>query len=158
MRSSINGRTRSRMRIATARWVFVIALSCLFFYSSQFFGAPSPMPAPTSAGDLFREKPFGPIPPPAPTPEIKTRDFEESKPIPVGWYIGGGVVAGLMVALLLWGAARAWHSSNLFDRQYSFPTGVQAALRLGGDRCGGHMATISLGSADLSPTLETKDT
>ena len=149
---------RSSMRIPDWRPAFLIALSLTSFCSSNVVAAPSPMPAPTSAGGLFQDKPFGPLPPPTATPPIKIRDLEDPKPIPFGWYVGGGVLAAVTVMLLLWGAARAWRSSNLFDRQYYFPTDPEPALRLNAVRCGGHMATIDLGPPDVPPPSETKDT
>jgi uncharacterized membrane protein YgcG len=43
----------------------------------------------------------------------------------------------------LWIAARVWRAANLFDHRYHFPTTGPAALRFGGQRCGGQMATMS---------------
>ena len=43
---------------------------------------------------------------------------------------------------IFYAASRAWRSSNVFDRQYRFPEGGEAALRFGATRSGGHMATI----------------
>ena len=149
---------RDSMRISYWRPAFLLALSVVSLHFSNAVAAPSPMPAPTSAGGLFQDKPFGPLPPPTPTPPIQIREFEDPKPIHFGWYVGGAVVTAATILLLLWGAARAWRSSNLFDRQYYFPTDPEPALRLNAVRCGGHMATIDLGPPDVSPPSETKDT
>ena len=75
-----------------------------------------------------------------PTPMRKIKEPEQ--PIPVGWIIGGAAVIVIGTALFLWGSARQWHSSNLFDRQYRFPRSTKVAQRFGAKRCGGHMATV----------------
>ncbi len=102
--------------------------------------APTPLPAPQPAGSLFKERPFGPLPPPTEAP-VKRFDTEE-KPIPTSYIIGGAAAALLIIALILWGSARAWRSANIFDQQYRFPANPEPALRFGGARSGGHMATI----------------
>lgn len=118
--------------------------------------AQSPLPAPSSAESLFKERPFGPLPPPTASPSPKHFASEDEKPIPASWWIGG--IAGVVVAAagVLYGAARAWHSSNLFGRQYRFPEGGEAALRFGAMRSGGHMASIRFGEG--RPVSKTKDT
>ena len=103
------------------------------------------LPPPAAATPEFKERPYGPIPAPTKEPRAKVKDIEPSKPIPLGWKIGGAVAAVLALAGLLYGASKAWHSSNLFDREYRFPTGSDAALRFGGKRCGGYMATLRFG-------------
>ncbi|MGI9086179.1 MAG: hypothetical protein ACR2HH_00315 [Chthoniobacterales bacterium] len=114
---------------------------CLTSASPLPAASPTPLPAPKSAGSLFKERPFGPLPPPTEAP-VKRFDLEEEKPIPREWIIGGVAVGLLILALILWGSARAWRSSNLFDQQYRFPENPAPALRLGGTRSGGHLATI----------------
>jgi hypothetical protein len=70
------------------------------------------------------------------------------KPIPLPWKIA--IVLGSIAAasLVLWILIRVWRSANLFDREYRFPLTATAAVRLGGTRSGGHMATISFGDRD----------
>ena len=80
------------------------------------------------------------VPPPAP---MQTRGrIPESEPIPQGWVIAGEATVTLIAAIGLIAAARAWRSSNLFDRKYRFPSGDPAALRFGGNRSGGFMAAV----------------
>ncbi len=80
------------------------------------------------------------VPPQPPTP-ARGR-IPESEPIPQGWIIAGEAAVALISAAVLFAAARAWRSSNLFDRKYRFPSGEPTALRFGGTRSGGFMATI----------------
>ena len=109
------------------------------------------LPAPPAATPDFKDRPFGPIPAPTKEPRAKPKDIEPSKPLPLGWKITIGAAIVLGTAGLLYGASKAWHSSNLFDREYRFPTGDTAALRFGGKRCGGHMATIRFGDPFAQP-------
>jgi len=143
---------RSEARGSSCALFVVVALH--LFISSAGVLAQSPMPAPSSANELFKDRAFGPNPPPTPTPRARPINPDDEKPIPVGWYIGGAAAALLALAGILYGTARASHSSNLFDRQYQFPVGSEPALRFGGTRCGGHMATVDLGR----PRLKSKDT
>ena len=99
-------------------------------------------PSPTPTPPIFDPRPLGVIPPPTPTPMRKFARVEEEQPIPRGWKITGGIVAALAAAGLLYGAARAWRTGNLFDRQYVFPTSGNPAVRFGGEKSGGHMATV----------------
>ena len=51
------------------------------------------------------------------------------------------VLAGLV---FFWVASRVWRSANLFDYRYRFAGSDEtAALRFGGARCGGQMATMN---------------
>lgn len=51
------------------------------------------------------------------------------------------VLAGLV---FFWVASRVWRSANLFDYRYRFLDSAEpAALRFGGARCGGQMATMN---------------
>lgn len=113
---------------------------------------PTPLPAPSSANSLFKAQPFGPLPPPTPTPTPRRISLEEEEPIPTSWWVGGIAAAVLAVVGILFAASRAWRSANVFDRQYRFPEGGEAALRLGGSRCGGHMATIQFEPKERSET------
>ena len=117
-----------------------------------FAAAPTPFPPPQPAEPLFQERGFGPVPEETQTPPQKKFDTEEEKPIPREWIIGGIAATVLAIAGILYGSARAWHSSNIFDQQYRFPVNANPALRFGGLRSGGHMATIRLdGNRDGKP-------
>ena len=65
------------------------------------------------------------------------------KPIPLGLKIAIVLGAIVIASVPLWIAMRVWRSSNLFDRQYRFPQVETAALRLGANRSGGHMAVVT---------------
>ncbi len=106
---------------------------------------------PAPAAPLFQDRPFGPRPAPTDTPAARKINPEDDKPIPLTWIIGGACAAAIAIALLLYGSARRWRSSNLFDRQYRFPVDPNPALRFGGKKCGGHLAQVRFGSA-IKPT------
>jgi len=103
------------------------------------------LPPPQPGTPDFQDRPFGPIPAPTQEPPAKPKDVEESKPIPREWLIGGAIAWALAIAGLLYAANKAWYSSNLFDREYRFPEARDVALRFGGKRSGGHMATLRFG-------------
>ncbi len=114
-------------------------------------GGPALLPAQSTPRSsptppIFDPRPVGVIPPPTPTPRYSGRtEAEEEKPIERVWlFVGGGVVL-LLGAGVLWFALGAWRSSNLFDRQYLFPESEAADLRLGGLKCGGHLAQVQFG-------------
>ncbi len=69
-------------------------------------------------------------------------------PIPRVWIIAGASVALLAGCGLLYASIRAWRSSNLFDREYHFPPAGPSAMRFGGARSGGLMATINFRKSD----------
>src|SRR4051812_11030614 len=108
------------------RKVAICALTLLLVGGGIDLRAQSARPTPTPP--IFVPRPFGAIPAPTPTPQHKSPTDEEEKPIPRAWIIGGAIAAALVLAGLLYGAARAWRSSNLFDRQYTFPVTREAAL------------------------------
>lgn len=62
--------------------------------------------------------------------------------IALGWKIAIIAVIASAVGTGLYFSVRSWRSSNLFDRQYRFPSVAQVPLRLGGTKSGGSMATI----------------
>ena len=131
--------------------LFVRLLPMLLFCGASVLPLVAQLPPPPAATPEFKERPFGPLPPPTQAPPPKPKDVEPPKPIPREWLIGGGIAWVLAIAALLWGANKAWHSSNLFDRQYRFPESRDPALRLGGKRSGGHMATIQFGTPVQRP-------
>ena len=145
-----------RMRALRSAGIFLLSLLLLFVARDGAF-AQSPMPEPSSAEELFQERPFGPYDPTTPTPRTRIINPDDDKPIPVGWYIGGAAAALLAIVGLFYGTARASRSSNLFDRQYHFPTGAEAALRFGATKSGGHMATIELDPSTQRRSLKAED-
>lgn len=64
-------------------------------------------------------------------------------PIALRWKIAVVLAVVVLSSALLWISIRVWRSSNLFDRQYRFPEVATAAERLGANRSGGHLATIT---------------
>jgi hypothetical protein len=78
-----------------------------------------------------------------PQPEAPARQsIPEREPIPQGWVYAGEAVGALLGAVVLFNAVRAWRASNVFERNYTFPSAEPAAVRFGGNRNGGHMAVI----------------
>ncbi len=131
------------------QWIARAAFAAVLLLSSAaatpaFGQSGAPSPSPSAA--IFEVRPFGPLPPPEPSAPSHIMEDLERKPIPLAWLIGGGIVTAIVVLLLIWGAARAARSSNLFDQQYRFPAAGAAALRFGGQKSGGHLAR-----ADLPP-------
>lgn len=125
----------------------LVALLLTLCWDHLHAQAQTPSPAPTI---ILRN--FGVIPTPTPTPQrrgISPAEPEE-KPLPRSWLIGGGLAAILATAGIIYGASRVWRSSNLFDRQYHFPRPEKVALRFGGERCGGHLASVTF-AAPKSP-------
>src|SRR3712207_5465273 len=99
---------------------FLLFLLILFFLPA---GALPQVPPLNPEEPAVKERPFGPIPPPTPTPQrrMKTREFEEMKPLPKTW-LWGGIGAGVLaIAAVVYGAVRNWRSSALFEREYRFP-------------------------------------
>ena len=132
---------------------FVLLLLLCFSCALQ-----AQLPAPQPANPLFKDRPFGPVAPPTPTPQRKANVFqEEEKPIPREWIIGGSIAGALLVIAILYLATRRWRSSNLFDREYRFPYNEDVAVRFGAQKCGGLMATLRWNESRAAPGL-TKDT
>lgn len=131
------------------------ALLCFILAAGSLLDLHAQMPTPSPAEPLFKERPFGPLPPPTSTP-VRKAEPEPEEPIPLNWLIGGTAAAVLAIGLVLFLAARRWHSSNLFDRQYRFPVVRDPALRFGAKKCGGHLARVEFGRAGLERS-ETKE-
>ncbi len=124
---------------------FVLLSAVCLWLSLAGKGAAAPFPSP-SPGGTIELRVYGIIPTPSPTPKPTAAPLEEpSKPIPRGWIVGGAIAGALLAAGLFYGAARAWRESNLFDRQYRFPAVSGVAVRLGAEKCGGHLATVRFG-------------
>lgn len=128
----------------------VIMLVLMMAWGRTHLQAQSASPSP-----IFRAQQFGVIPRPTPTPtrRVAAEPEEEAKPIPRSWVIGGAIAAVVALGGLSYLATRVWRSSNLFDREYRFPVTRDAAIRLGAERCGGHMAVVQFGK----PRSKTKD-
>src|SRR5438046_10060016 len=110
------------------------------------------VPQPSPSEPIFKERPYGPVPPPTPTP-MRKKIEPEGPPIPTGYIIGGIAVVVIGVAIFLYGSARQWRASNLFDRQYRFPRPANVAERFGAQRCGGHIGTVRF---DISESTNTQ--
>lgn len=104
---------------------------------------PAPVVNSQPAPNPFNEKRF--LLSPTPTPASDSLILEQHparKSIPRGLIIAI-VIALIVIALVvLVFSVRAWRASNLFDREYHFPTVTSVATRLGAKRTGGCMATI----------------
>ncbi len=133
---------------------FALLVMFVSLISSTAFPTPTPYPEPKSAKKLFKNRPWGPRPKPTPAPSSRRRS-EEREPFPAGWRRGLIAGATLLTFVILYRAARALRSANLFDRQYRFPKSTEAAFRFGATRSGGHMATIHFGP---DPPSKTEDT
>jgi len=127
---------------------FVLPALLLLWASVLPVAAQPPKPSPSAP--LFQDRPFGPRPAPTLPRAVKPKESQPEKPIPIVWVISGGLAAVASAVALLYWAARAWRSSNLFDRQHRFPEAKEAALRLGGTRRGGHMARLRFGTSASS--------
>ncbi len=105
------------------------------------------LPSPSGTQTLILRQ-FGAIPPPSPTPSRPAPRVseEQEKPMPRSWIIAGSIAGALVLLGLVYVAVRVWRSSNLFDRQYRFPPAKDVAVRLGGEKCGVHMATVHFGA------------
>ncbi len=148
----------SRVRSSGCARRLLPSLLLVLMGTGLFAASPPPLPPPQPAEPLLQERPFGPLPEATETPPPKKFEDEDEKPIPRGWIIGGVAAAVLALAGILYGSARAWHSSNLFDQQYRFPVNDKPALRFGGQRCGGHMATIRSGDSRVARSSGTRAT
>ena len=107
-----------------------------FLFASAAVALPPPSPSPP----VFQDRPFGPKPAPTP-PRPSIVQTEPGRPIPRAWIVGGATFGAIAAAALMFFAVRAWQMSRLFGRQYLFPKPERVALRLGGERSGGLMAT-----------------
>ena len=132
------------------RWI--VATICIFLVLASPAGA---LPPPSPSPPLFQDRPFGPRPAPTPPrPSVVRSDLRQ--PIPRGWIVAGAGFAVLAGGAILFFAIRAWRVSRLFGRQYLFPVREKVALRLGGERSGGLMATARFGDAAAPVTMRSK--
>lgn len=79
------------------------------------------------------------VPPVSATPAHRA---PPSEPIPRGWIIGGAALVFLAGCGLLFAASKAWRAAHVFEGKCRFPIRTEAALRFGGNRSGGLMASI----------------
>jgi hypothetical protein len=82
------------------------------------------------------------------TPSITPDQLLETQsrpPKPLSRMSKLGVAAAVMLVslIVLLFSIRAWRAGNLFDREYRLPPLASVAIRLGGNRSGGCMATIN---------------
>lgn len=145
-------RAKALWHALAATWILVVSCVGQWELNAQEL---SPTPTPP----IFDPRPLGVIPRPTPTPKRKFAVEQEERPIPRGWKIGGAVAGALAAMAVVYGAARAWRSANIFDRQYLFPVSGDAAVRFGGEKSGGHMATVQFrGERAPLAASKTKDT
>ncbi|MEP7015573.1 MAG: hypothetical protein ABI925_09045 [Verrucomicrobiota bacterium] len=101
------------------------------------------LPAARSQGISPATEALTPSPTIAPENPFAKLAQPSRKPIPLRWKVAIVLTALVIAAAALWFSIRVWQSSNLFDRQYRFAAVPTAAIRLGANRSGGHMATIT---------------
>jgi len=131
-----------------ARSAFLVfALIGFAIFAPVAFAQPDP--------SIFDQRRFVP-PPNAPAPEA-ARPPAPARAIPRVVLIAGAAVLLIVSSFLLFKSARAWRSSNLFDRQYRFPAAGPPALRFGGNRCGGQMAAIKFSDASEAKAFAKSD-
>jgi hypothetical protein len=97
---------------------------------------------------------------PRSTPSVTPDQLVETQsrpPKPLSRMSKLGVTAAVMLLslIVLLFSIRAWRAGNLFDREYRFPPVASVAIRLGGNRSGGCMATISF--RDRADTITAAD-
>ena len=134
----------SRFLLASRYTIFVFVLIGFAVFAPLVFAQPDP--------SIFDQRRY--VPQETPRPEVERTP--PSKPIPKVVLIAGGAVLLLVSGILLAKSVRTWRSSNLFDRQYRFPAPGPAALRFGGNRCGGQLATVTFRTAEMKPSEKSK--
>ena len=137
------------LRARTSRFAAacVAALAAVLFCAVAVAPALSELPPPSTSPPVFQDRPFGPKPMPTP-PQPSVVRPEASEPIPRSWIVGGVAVGALVAGAMLFFALRAWRMARIFGRQYRFPVPAKVAVRLGGERSGGLLATTRFASAD----------
>lgn len=111
-------------------FLVIVTLSMLFAFCPSSFAQDAASPPSPSSATAVPENPF-------------VQSAGPSKK-PTSLKVKLGVAFALLTAAAgtLWISMRVWRAANLFDRQYHFPPPQTAALRLGANRSGGHLATI----------------
>jgi hypothetical protein len=134
----------SRFLLASRYTIFVFVLIGFAIFAPLAFAQPDP--------SIFDQRRY--VPQETPRPEAERTP--PSKPIPKVVLIAGAAALLLVSGILLVRSVRAWRSSNLFDRQYRFPAPGPVALRFGGNRCGGQLATLTFRGAEVNPSEKSK--
>ena len=135
------------LRFAARRLsILAAALSCAVAVAPAL----AELPPPSTSPPVFQDRPFGPKPPPTP-PQPSVVGSGASEPVPRAWILGGAAFGALVVGGVLFFALRAWRMARIFGRQYRFPVPAKVAVRLGGERSGGLMATTRF--AANAPTV-----
>jgi hypothetical protein len=116
--------------IATLSMLFAL---CLSSHAQDAANAPAASSATASAENPFVQS-AGP----------------SKKPTLLAVKIGIAFALAAATGGVLWISMRVWRAANLFDRQYQFQPPQTAALRLGANRSGGHLATIKFAD-DTAP-------
>ena len=122
-------------------WTVAALLLVTFVFAASAPALPLPSPSPP----VFQDRPFGPRPAPTP-PRPSVVRMQKREPLPRAWIIGGVALGSLACAGVLFFGIRVWRTSRLFGRQHLFPVRDKVALRFGGERAGGLMATSRFGS------------
>ena len=125
------------------------------FMATAAAAAPS-LPPLSPSPPVFEPRPFGPAPPPTPPQPTVVRNVSPN-PLPRKWIVGAGALATVAGGALLFFGIRVWRTSRLFGRQYRFPVPDEVALRLGGERSGGLLATARFGENDAGSVSKPKD-
>jgi hypothetical protein len=143
-------------KFCIASFRFVLGARCtLFVFVLVGFAIVAPIAFAQPDPSIFDERRY--VPQQQGPPPQAERPPPPSKPLPRAVLIAGAAVLLLVSSILLFKSARAWRSSNLFDRQYRFPSTGPAALRFGGNRCGGQLATLNFHGAAKEKTLAKSD-
>ena len=135
---------RSSARHLRARRLSTLA--ALLFCVIAATPAVAELPPPSTSPPVFQDRPFGPKPPPTP-PQPSVVRPGSADPIPRSWILGGIAFGGVVAGAILFFALRAWRMARIFGRQYRFPVPANVALRLGGERSGGLLATTRFENA-----------
>ena len=133
--------------IAKVRRLRYAAVLCCAVVLTPALPAQSPPASPSPP--LFQDRPFGPKPAPTP-PRPSVARTEAGESMSRSWIVAGAALGALAGGALLFFGFRASRMARLFGRQYRFPVRSKVALRLGGERSGGLMATASF-RADAPP-------
>ena len=130
-------------------------LAAVLFCAVTVPPAVAELPPPSTSPPEFRDRPFGPKPPPTP-PRPSVVRSESPERLPRSWILGGAAFGALIGGGLLFFAFRAWRMARIFGRQYRFPVPAKVAVRLGGERSGGLMATTRFATSGQTAGAESK--
>ena len=128
-------------------------LTVVLFCAVGTTPVPAELPPPSTSPPVFADRPFGPRPAPTP-PQPSVVRSQTAEPIPRSWIVGGMALGALVAGALLFFALRAWRMARIFGRQYRFPVPTHVAVRFGGERSGGLLATTRFGTAGAASKPE----